>query len=87
MSVNRKEKAEKLANDILDFVNAFGFDSKTFAETICRGHKTLQQSTMRLFIATIKKMAEVYPDDRNAATVELAKKITDIAKDYPLPMI
>lgn len=45
----KKTKAEELANDILDFVNSFGFDSDTFAETICRGHKTLQQSTMRLF--------------------------------------
>lgn len=83
----KESKAEKLANDILDFVNVFGFDSDTFAETISRGHRTLQQSTMRLFITTIKKMAEVYPDERNAATVELAKKITEIAKDYPLPFI
>lgn len=83
----KKAKAEQLANDILDFVNAYGFDSDTFAETICRGHKTLQQSTMRLFIATIKKMAEVTPDDRNATTVKLAKKITEITKDYLLPLI
>lgn len=83
----KKTKAEQLANDILDFVNAFGFDSDTFAETICRGHKTLQQSTMRLFIATIKKMAEVTPDDRNAATVMLAKRISEIADAYPLPLI
>lgn len=80
-------RAERLANDILDFVNAFGYDDKTFAETICRGHKTLQQSTMRLFIATISKMAEVEPDDRNSATIELAKVITKIAKDHPLPLI
>lgn len=83
----KKAKAEQLANDILDFVNAYGFDSDSFAESICRGHKTLQQSVMRLFIATIQQMAEVAPDDRNAATVELAKKITEIAKDYPLPLI
>ena len=29
------KKAEKLANDILDFVNVFGFDAEKFAETIC----------------------------------------------------
>lgn len=85
--MNNRKSAEELANDILDFVNAFGFDSNSFAETICRGHKTLQQSTMRLFIATIRKMAEVRPDDRNKATVELAKKISEIADDYPLPLI
>lgn len=42
---------------------------------------------MRLFITTIEKMAEVTPDDRNAATVELAKEITELAKDYLLPLI
>lgn len=85
--MSSKEKAEIAANDILDFVNAFGFDADTFAKTICQGHKTLQQSTMRLFIATIRKMEEVIPDGRNEATVELAKKITEIADTYSLPLI
>lgn len=80
-------KAEALANDILDFVNVFGFDAETFAETICQGHKTLQQSTMRLFVMTIRKMAEVRPDERNRATVELAKKITEITDEHSLPLI
>lgn len=80
-------KAEMLANDILDFVNVFGFDAETFAVTICQGHKTLQQSTMRLFITTIRKMAEVRPDERNRASVELAKKITEISDEYLLPLI
>lgn len=84
---NKKQEAEKLANEVLDFVNAFGYDAETFAETICRGHKTLQQSTMRLFMTTIRKMAEVTPDGRNEDAVKLAKKITAIADDYPLPMI
>ena len=79
--------AEKLANDILDFVNVYRCDEKTFAQTICRGHKTLQQSTMRLFVATIREMAKVAPDDRNAATVELAQIISGIADEYPLPLI
>ncbi len=81
------KKAEKLANDILDFVNVFGFDAEKFADTICQGHKTLQQSTMRLFVTTIKKMAEVRPDERNKATVELAKKIAEITDEYSLPLI
>lgn len=85
--MNNTNRAETLANDILDFVNAFGFDSETFATIICQGHKTLQQSTMRLFIATIRKMAEVRPDERNKATVELAKRITEIADEYSLPLI
>lgn len=85
--MGNKKEAEALANGILDFVNAFGFDADTFAETICRGHKTLQQSTMRLFITTIRKMAEVRPDKRNEATVELAKEIVEIADTHSLPLI
>jgi hypothetical protein len=42
---------------------------------------------MRLIIKTIRKMATVTPDDRNAQTVALAKKISEIADDYPLPLI
>ena len=83
----KKNQAEQLAKDVLAFVNVFGFDSETFAETICRDHKTLQQSVMRLFITTIHKMAEVTPDERNEATVELAKIISALAKEYPLPLI
>ena len=42
---------------------------------------------MRLFVTTIAAMAEVAPDERNKQTVELAKRITEIAKDYTLPLI
>lgn len=80
-------EAERLANDILLFVNSFGVDEKTFAEAICCGHRTLQQSVMRLFMTTIRRMAENNTDDRNLQAVELAKKISEIADDYPLPLI
>ena len=83
----KRDMAEKLANDVLDFVNAFGYDEETFAETICRGHKTLQQSTMHLFMTTIRRMAEVTPDGRNEAAVRLAKEIAKIADENPLPLI
>ena len=85
--MNKQEKAVKLAEEVLDFVNTFGCDEQTFAETICRGHKTLQQSTMRLFMATIRQMSEVRPDARNQETVNLAKKIVQIADSSSLPMI
>lgn len=84
---NKKQEAEKLAQDVLNFVNTFGVDEETFAETICRGHKTLQQSTMRLFMTTIRKMATVTPDGRNEASVELAKKIVAISDKQQLPLI
>lgn len=85
--MDHAKRAEAAANDILDFVNVFGFDADKFAEEICHGHKTLQQSAMRLFVVTIRKMAEVRPDERNRAAVELAKKITEIADEYSLPLI
>ena len=85
--MNRKEEAAKMANDILNFVNAYGCDSKTFAETICRGHRTLQQSAMRLFMTTIRQLAETPFDERNEATVALAKEIVAIADKHPLPLI
>ena len=80
-------EGEKLAEDVLMFANSFGYDSKGFAKVIAHGHKTLQQSTMRLFMEAIGEMSKVLPDERNKQTVELAKKIMDVAKDYSLPMI
>ena len=79
--------ARELAKGVLNFVNCYGFDTETFAKTIAADHKTLQQSVMRLFIATIREMAKMTPDERNAQTVELAQKITAIAEDYGLPLI
>jgi hypothetical protein len=85
--MGNRETAEKMANDILDFVNSYGFDQETFAKTIAKGHKTLQQSTMRLFLAAIREMSKVQPDTRNEATVELAKIITAEADKWSLPFI
>ncbi len=81
------EKGKELANDILDYVNNLACDEETFANTICRSHRTLQQSTMRLFITTICKMVENDTDARNEASVKLAKEIAEIAKNYPLPLV
>lgn len=81
------EKGKKLASDILDYVNNLTFDAESFADTICSAHRTLQQSTMRLFISTICKMAENDTDARNEASVELAKKIAEIAANHQLPLV
>ena len=79
--------AERTAEDLLNFVNCLSHDEETFAKTIANGHRTLQQSVMRLFIATIRELAKARSDDRNAETVELAKKIIEIADGYSLPLI
>lgn len=83
----RSVEAENLANELLTFVNSYGHDSKTFAETIAHGHKTLQQSFMRLMILTMKELAEVNPDERNAATVNLAKEVMKLMENRSLPLI
>lgn len=80
-------EAENAAKDLLNFVNSFTYDQEAFAMEIARGHKTLQQSVMRLFVRTIEVMSTVVPDDRNRATVELAKEITKIVHGYSLPLI
>ncbi|MGN8943766.1 hypothetical protein ACTNEF_01400 [Bariatricus sp. HCP28S3_E4] len=42
MNDARTHRAQAAADDILEFVNAYGFDSDTFAKRIAGGHKTLQ---------------------------------------------
>ena len=85
--MDKKQQATNVAQEVLDLVNCFGCDEEAFAQTICRSHKTLQQSTMRLFMTTIRHMAKVTPDARNEAAVRLAKEICKVADDFPLPLI
>ncbi|WP_394969914.1 hypothetical protein [Candidatus Allofournierella merdipullorum] len=85
--MDKKEQATKVARDVLDLVNSYGCDEEAFAKTICQGHKTLQQSTMRLFMTTIRHMAQTCPDARNEATVKLAQEITVLADKCSLPLI
>lgn len=87
MNADKKDQAKSLANEILDFVNSFGCDETTFAETICTAHRTLQQSTMHLFMTVICRMAENTIDPRNEEAVRLAKKIAAISDEYTLPLI
>ena len=84
---HRNETAKKMADDLLEFVNDFGHDQRTFAEAITHGHKTLQQSFMRLMVRTFREMSKETPDERNEASVELAKKFCEVAEGYSLPFI
>lgn len=84
---NTRTEETMAADTLLNLVNNFGIDEKAFAKRIASGHKTLQQSVMRLFMTTIKEMSQVMPDDRNAATVALAKRITEMTADTALPFI
>ena len=86
-SDQRKERAIKLANDLLDFVNDFTSDHDAFVETICRSHRTLQQSTMRLLVEVAKRMAKNDWDERNEQAVILAEVIAKASDCCPLPFI
>lgn len=88
MALSAKEAAAvSLAYDILNFVNDYGCDTEAFAEAICNGHRTLQQSVMRLIVAVIERMAVNGFDERNQAAVNLARRLSEVAEQYSLPYI
>ena len=83
------ERHDFYAGVVDDMVNDMGFDAEGLAEKMAKNHPTLQQSFMRFVMKFIRKMAakEIY-DDRNKASVKLAKDIVSLSSstDY-LPCI
>jgi hypothetical protein len=76
-----RKTAQELMNDITDFVNVYGFDKEGFKDAFRRQHRTLQQSTIRMFLEVIEMVGkEDYPTDpRN----EDAKKVCgDLVKSF-----
>lgn len=57
--MDKNSSAVKLASETLNEIGNFGFDNEAYAETICRGHRTLQQNWMRMSLKTIHSMAWV----------------------------
>ena len=76
---------------LTNYVNGYcgPTDTESFVDTILREHRTLQQSTMRLIMATIKEWAKCkHYDLRNEATIELARHIVaNLPKHDALPLI
>lgn len=76
-----------VAHDLLEAVNCYSFSTKEFVDTVCDGHRTLQQEVMRLMWATIQRMAEMHDkgdfDLRNEDSVKLAKRVVS-AIDGPV---
>jgi len=89
MSLTRK-KGTDAAREFLSFINDFGAEEEDFAEAVCSDHRTLQQSTMRVFMRCVQKWAKAYEskhyDLRNEATCRLSSEIVKI-KDAYLPMV
>ena len=69
----------ELAGIIAYALNTFNFDSKGFVEAMTREHRTLQQSFMREVVLPYLEALSVSNsfDDRNLASVELAKAIME----------
>jgi len=85
-----RTSAEDVASQISSYVNGFGMSRpQELAEAMGNDHPTLQQGKMRLFVAFVREMAKIeYPDARNEASVELAKKLVKEWGDGPyLPLI
>jgi len=76
-----RKTAQELMNDITNFVNVYGFDKEGFKDAFRRQHRTLQQSTIRMFLEVIEMVGkEDYQTDlRN----EDAKKVCgDLVKGF-----
>ena len=86
-----KESREyKAAEALTDSINSMSWNPKKFGLAVSMQHRTLQQSLMKSFVATIRLMAsDDYGDDRNRSTHEAAKKMIEsgILDDIYLPFI
>jgi len=80
-------RAIAAAEAFSDSVNEIGFDNETFAEVLGSTHRTLQQGTMRAFVAFCNKLAEHekdgYYDARNEASCKLAAEIKKLPSYLP----
>jgi hypothetical protein len=75
---DQRKEAKPAVDALLKHVNNTAFNPAGFVSLLMSRHRTLQQSTMRLFMACIKEWSEEKNFDlRNEATVVLAKKIMD----------
>ena len=75
-----------------DFVNNMTADEEGFAEAITNDHRTLQQSSMRVFMLCIKKWAACHEsgryDGRNEFTCKLAAEIMKLPDaEFAAPFI
>lgn len=86
-----KESREyKAAEALTDSINSMSWNPKKFGLAVSMQHRTLQQSLMKSFVATIRVMAsDNYGYDDRSSTHEAAKKMIEsgILDDIYLPFI
>ena len=75
----RRLTPEELADVITDFVNNFNADKEAFIAALFKEHRTLQQSTIRLFLQVIEAAADqsYRTDGRNDATKQTCQDIVE----------
>jgi len=84
-------EARDVVNKVTDYLNVLG-DSERIRDFVlemeCQ-HRTLQQGFTRLCIAWLKRLADpdFMFDDRNKASVELAKRLKEYLDNAYLPLI
>jgi hypothetical protein len=77
-----EERASKAVQNLTKFVNNLSCPMKMFTKLMMQEHRTLQQSTMRLIIATIEEWSKQENYDlRNEQTIKICKKIMDAIND------
>lgn len=80
-------RAIAAAEALSDSVNEIGFDSETFAKVLASQHRTLQQNSMRAFVAFCGELAkfseEGWYDGRNEASCKLASDIMQLPTYLP----
>ena len=77
-----EDRHEFYRRKVSKMVNDFGFQDEELAKAMATDHPTLQQSFMRMVTKFIEKMADKpYYDDRNKASVQLAKKLKPIIEE------
>jgi hypothetical protein len=68
-----KKSAQEMVDQLTDFVNVYGFDKEGFKEAFQRQHRTLQQSTIVLFLEVIEMVGK--EDYRTDLRNEDAKEV------------
>jgi hypothetical protein len=83
------ETEKRIASEIENSINCFCTE-KEVAKNLCKMHRTLQQTFMRIACYFIKEQAQKTSYDlRNEATVKLSKQIMEKIpyEDMYVPMI
>ena len=84
-----EERAREALQNLTKFVNKLSYPKKVFAKLMMQEHRTLQQCTMSLIMATIEEWSkQEHWDLRNEQTIKLCKKIMEAVGDEKhLPFI